>query len=146
MIGFGGGKYVNEGAKVAKAVRKAAWDALRRLGFLVRAKAQEEIKDEAGPSTPPDPPHTHKHQTTKRGKPRKLGQLPQSILYGTPDDGPPSVIIGPSVNVVGTVGAVLEKGGERKGDEYEPRPFMGPALAAEVGELPGLLADKLKQL
>lgn len=145
MIGFGPGKYVDESAKVAKAVRKAAWDALRRLGFLVRGKAQEEIKDEPGPSTPPNPPHTHKHQLTKKGKPRKQGQLPQSILYGTPSDGPPSVIVGPSVNVVGTAGKVLEEGGERKEDHYEPRPFMGPALAAEVGELPGLLADKLSQ-
>ena len=95
---------------------------------------------------PPDPPHTHKHQTRKRGKPRKLGQLPQSILYGTPDDGPPSVIIGPSVNVVGTVARSRKGWGREKATSHEPRPFMGPALAAEVGELPGLLADKLKQL
>ena len=139
MIAFKGGKYVDEGEKLAKAVRKAGWDALRRLGFLIRGKAQESIQDEKGPSTPPQAPHTH---TAGRSK----GQLPKSILYGTPDDGPPSVIVGPSVNVVGTVGKVLEEGGTRKKDEYQPRPFMAPALAAEVGELPGLLADKLKSL
>ncbi len=146
MIGFQPGKYVDESAQVAKAVRKAGWDALRRLGFLIRGYAQQEIADEPGPSTPPTPPHTHKHQLGKKGKPRKQGQLPASILYGTPDEGPPSVIVGPSVNVVGTVGKVLEEGGQRGADRYQPRPFMGPALAAEVGELPGLLAEKLQQL
>ncbi|MGO9111165.1 MAG: hypothetical protein ACLP9L_18225 [Thermoguttaceae bacterium] len=146
MISFGPGKYVDESAKVSKAVRKAGWDALRRLGFLIRGVAQASIVDEKGPSTPPQPPHTHKHQLTKKGKPRKQGQLPASILYGTPSEGPPSVIVGPSVNVVGTVGKVLEEGGERKKDRYEPRPFMAPALAAEIGELPGLLAEKLTNL
>jgi hypothetical protein len=138
MIGFGPGKYVDESEKVAKAVRKAGWDALRRLGFLIRGKAQEEIKDEKGPSGPGTPPHTHPE--------RGMGQLPKAILYGTPDEGPPSVIAGPSANVVGTVGKILEEGGTRKKDRYEPRPFMAPALAAEIGELPGLLADKLAQL
>ena len=146
MVGFKPGTYVDDSAKVARAVRKAGWDALRRLGFLIRGQAQAEIKDEAGPSTPPAPPHTHKHQLTKKGKPRKQGQLPASILYGTPSEGPPSVIVGPSVNVVGTVGKVLEEGGSRKQDHYQPRPFMAPALAAEIGELPGLLADKLKNI
>lgn len=140
MVGFKPGKYVDEGEKVAKAVRKAGWDALRRLGFLIRSKAQASIADEKGPSEPGTPPHTH-----TAGK-RSKGQLPKSILYGTPDEGPPSVIVGPSVNVVGTVGKVLEEGGTRKNDSYEPRPFMAPALAAEIGELPGLLADKLAQL
>ena len=140
MIAFRPGKYVDESDRVAKAVRKAGWDALRRLGFLIRTRVQGSIADEKGPSAAGTPPHTH--TATKRGK----GQLPKSILYGTPDEGPPSVIVGPSVNVVGTVGKVLEEGGTRKQDHYQARPFMAPALASEIGELPGLLADKLANL
>jgi hypothetical protein len=143
MIGFKGGKYVDESEKLAKRVRKAAWDALRRLGFLIRQKAQSEIEISDTPSLPGDPPHTRQKR------------LPKGILYGTPDDGPPSVIAGPAKNLVGTLGRALEEGGEslvsastpdKPPVELEPRPFMGPALAAEVGELPGLLADKMKQL
>ena len=143
MIGFGPGKYVDEGAKVAKAVRKAAWDALRRLGFLIRAKAQSEIEVSDKPSTPGEPPHT-------RNK-----RLPKSILYATPDEGPPSVIAGPAKNLIGTLGGVLESGGESLVQDAHPtkppatieeRPFMGPALAEEIGELPGLLANKLANI
>ncbi len=49
MISFGPGKYVDSGAEVAKAVRKAGWDALRRLGFLIRQHVQASIADEKGP-------------------------------------------------------------------------------------------------
>ena len=138
QVNFKGGKYIDEGERLAKSVRKAGWDALRRLGFLVRSKAQQSISNEKGPSAAGTPPHTH----PGRGK----GQLPKSILYGTVDEGSPSIIIGPSVNVVGTVGRVLEEGGTRFNDKYQPRPFMAPALAAEIGDLPGLLADKLANL
>ena len=115
---------------MAKAVRKAGWDALRRLGFLIRGQGQASIADEPGPSPPGTPPHTH----TGRGAPqgptaqrslrhaqRRTAQRP----YGT------------AANVVGTVGKVLEEGGDRKDDHYQPRPFMAPALAGEIGELPG---------
>jgi hypothetical protein len=146
MIRFKGGAVIDKSADVAKAVRKAGYDALRRLGFLVRKSAQESIEDVSGPSAAGTPPHTHKHQRTKKGGQRKLGQLPQSILYSMERDPIPHVIIGPSVNVVGTVGKVLEEGGTRGINTYEPRPFMGPALAREIGELPGLLAEKLSHL
>ena len=151
---FGGGKYVDEGAQVAKAVRKAGWDALRRLGFLVRKKAQQSILKEDGPSEPGTPPHTHgkrEYRTSGRLHTKTLreshkGLLPTSILYSTTDDAGPGVVIGTAENVIGTVGGLHEHGGMRYGHEYPARPFMGPALAAEIGELPGLLADKLANL
>ena len=146
MISFGPGKYVDDSAKVARAIRKAGWDALRRLGFMIRGKAQQSIQDVPGPSDPGEPPHTHARGTTKKGNASRQGRLPSSILYGTVDEGSPGVIVGPSVNVVGTVGKVLEEGGTRGKDTYSPRPFMAPALMEEIGELPGLLAEKYSNL
>ena len=143
MIGFRPGKYIDEGAAVAKKVRKAGWDALRRLGFLIRQKAQGSIEVSDTPSLPGDPPHT------------KQKRLPKSILYATEDSGTPSVVAGPAKNLAGMLGHAMECGGEslvsastphRSPVDLAARPFMGPALAAEVGELPGLLADKLNHI
>lgn len=141
MIGFKGGKYLDEGERVAKAVRKAGWDALRRLGFLIRSKAQASIEVSDTPAAPGDPPHTRQKR------------LPRSILYGTEGDSSnPSVVVGPAKNLTGMLGHAMECGGQSLVSNYRPnkppvdlapRPFMAPALAAEIGELPGLLADKL---
>jgi hypothetical protein len=144
---FRGGKFVDEGERVAKAIRKAGYFALRKLGFLVRGQAKSEIEEEKGPSPAGSPPHTHKHVTTKSGREGKQGLLPASILYAIEKD-PARVLIGPSVNVVGTVGAAFEHEGEAeyKVREYPPRRFMGPALEAEEGQLPGLLATEMKHV
>ena len=143
MISFGPGKYIDESAKVAKAVRKAGYDALRRLGFLIRAKAQDSIQIDDGPSMPGEPPHTRQKR------------LPRSILYGVDKEPSPNVVIGPSNKLTGGLGHALECGGpslvsastpNKPPADIAPRPFMAPALAAEIGELPGLLADKLANL
>ncbi len=153
-INFGPGKYVDESEKVAKAVRKAGYDALRRLGFLVRQDAQLSILHEKGPSAPGTPPHTHGKRTlhtkgrcyTGKLSESHAGLLPASILYAVDKDPLPNVVVGTAENVIGTVGGLHEHGGERYGHEYPARPFMGPALAQEADELPGLLADKLRDL
>jgi hypothetical protein len=143
MISFRPGRYVDESARLAKRVRKAGWDALRRLGFLIRAQAQEEIVVDEKPSPPGEPPHTRQKR------------LPRSILYGTPSEGLPSVIVGPALHLTGMLGHAMECGGQslvssatpnRPPVELAPRPFMAPALAAEKGELPGLLAEKLANI
>lgn len=135
-------RFVDESANIAKAMRRAAYRSLSRLGFLVRQTAKESIEDTAGPSAPGEPPHTHKRVTTKKGNRGKQGLLPASILYSLEKDSM-SVIIGPSVNVVGTVGEAFEHEGTKmfRGQQYASRPFMGPALGEEIGELPGLLAE-----
>jgi len=146
-MNFRAGKFVDETERIAKAVRKAGYFALRKFGFLVRAKAQSEIREEEGPSPAGSPPHTHKHVTTKSGKEGKKGLLPAAILYAIEKD-PARVIIGPSVNVVGTVGAAFEHSGttDFRGREYPDRAFMGPALDAEDGHLPGLLATEMERV
>ena len=141
---FKGGKYVDESAKVLKAFRHAAHNALRRLGFLIRGTAQTSILDEKGASSPGDPPHTHSHtKFSRKGKPRKgSGKLPGAILYAEAD--PMGVVVGPSKNLIGTVGAAFEHEGtiSFRGQSYPPRPFMAPALQSDIGKLPGILAEK----
>ncbi len=162
-VSFRLGKYVDESKKLTRAVRKAGFDALRRLGYLVVRDARASIKDEKGVSDPGTPPHTH----------AAGGQnLPQSILYTTEDD-PARMIAGPAFTMAERLGGLdkadkfqkklisnaplsrgfktekyvpHEIGGHFNGKDFPERPFMGPALAEEVGELPGLLADKLAQI
>ena len=43
-------------------------------------------------------------------------------------------------------GAFVPTPAEYKGREYPPRPFMGPALAEEEGQLPGLLATEMERI
>ena len=147
MIGFKSGKFVDEGERVAKAIRRAGYFALCKLGFKVRAEAKSEIEEEKGPSPAGSPPHTHKHVTTKSGKEGKQGLLPASILYAIEKD-PARVIIGPSVNVVGTVAPPSSTRGRRntRAASIPRRPFMGPALAEEEGQLPGLLATEMERI
>ena len=134
-------KFTDDTDKIAKAFRRATYQALQRLGFMIRSKAQASIEDEKGPSEPGTPPHTHRRVTTKSGKPGHKGLLPASILYGL-DKESMSVLIGPSVNVIGTSMSAMEHGGEYQGVDSPPRPFMGPALGEEIGELPGLLSEQ----
>jgi hypothetical protein len=136
------GKYVDHSAEVAKRFRRAAYRSLERLGFLVRGTAQASITEEPGPSSAGSPPHTHARQRTKKGGRGRQGVLPGAILYAL-DKSDMSVIIGPSVERAGTVGAAFEHPGikEFRGEGYPGRPFMGPALQKDVTQLPGILAE-----
>ena len=140
-------KYVDEGARLAKAFRRAAHASMRRLGFLIRQQAQASIQDVAGPSEPGEAPHTHSHSRfSKTGKPRRgSGKLPGSILYAEEDY---IVVVGPSANLIGDVGAAFEHEGTTtfRGHEYPSRQFMGPALGEEIGELPGILAEQYSKI
>ncbi len=141
---FAAGKYIDQGERLAKAFRHAAHNALRRLGFLIRGTAQKSIEDVPGPSRPGTPPHTHSHaRFSKKGKPKKgSGILPGAILYAEIE--PMGIVVGPSARLAGTVGAAFEHEGtiSFRGEKYEPRPFMSPALAQEIRKLPGILAEQ----
>ena len=110
-------------------------------------QAQASIEPERGPSRPGQPPHTHTATRTKKGKPRGKGRLPKAILYAVETD-PDRVVIGPSKNLIGTVGQAFEHEGEvqYKGRNYPPRPFMAPALALEAPKLPGFLIEQLDKI
>lgn len=151
------GNYEHHGGDVLKAIRRAGLFALRRLGFLIRQTAQAEIKFERGPSDPGSPPHSHRKLYRAKGKRRstkekfstrdltKSGMLPGSILYDI-ERHPDAVVVGPSFAIVGESASPHEHGGEYKGQDYPERPFMGPALAEDIGELPGLLAEQMNEI
>ena len=90
MVGFKPGKYVDDSAKVARAVRKAGWDALRRLGFLIRGQAQAEIKDEAGPSTPPARRTPTSTNSRKKENPASKDNCPPRSFTARPARGRPA--------------------------------------------------------
>ena len=77
MIAFKPGKYVDDSAKLAKAVRRAGRIALRILGFQTRAQAQASIEPERGPSRPGQPPHTHTATRTKKASPAARAACPR---------------------------------------------------------------------
>jgi hypothetical protein len=49
---------------------------------------------------------------------------------GTLDD--IATVIGTDKSQIGDIGEVLERGGDYKGQHYEPRPFIWPAFQAEL--------------
>jgi len=141
---FRGGKYDSSGAdKLLAAVRRAGDIALRILGYNIRNYAKGSIKHVSTPEPSPagTPPYTHDKPSKNR---KTSGQLPESIVYAL-EPSPQAVIIGPSIALFSNVGKPHEKSGGFRGRDYPQRPFMGPALAAEVGELPGLLATQIER-
>lgn len=109
---------------------------LSRFGYLVRAAAQASIQPDENTSRPGQPPASH------------TGRLRRGILYAV-DSQAESVIIGPRKyerhSTQGSLRA-LEEGGEtqirRRATRFRPRPFMRPAFAAAVDELPRILQRK----
>lgn len=85
------------------------------VGGTIRKIAQRSIRAREGPSPAGAPPHTH----TER--------LPKAILYDVETDYG-RVVIGPAEHLAGQVGAAHEHGGRFRDEDYDARPFMGPAL------------------
>lgn len=126
---------------VNAAVKKASFRNFGHAAASIRKTAIASIKDEPGPSAYYTPPHTHTATTIvklKRGRIGKegraariasvrkyKGRLPESIGYDANADG---AIIGPKGSEIGDIGNVHEFGGEYKGEDYPPRPFVNPAL------------------
>ena len=55
-----------------------------------------------------------------------------------------SVVIGPDVEVAGTSAKAHEFGGRYKREQYDKRPFMGPALDKTKKRLPAMWAGSVK--
>ena len=109
--------------KVMRAVRRANIRSLGHAGAYIRKVARHSIRRSPNPSAPGRPPHTRK------------GQLRRSILYAVTKD-KQSVVIGPSVALVGTSAMAHEFGGRYKRERYPRRRFMGPALEQTRAKLP----------
>jgi phage gpG-like protein len=72
--------------------------------------------------------------------PRSAGRLRKSILYDVQAD---RVIIGPTANVIGEVGAVHEFGEQFRGAKYPARSYMGPALEKTKPKLAAMWRDSV---
>ena len=127
-----------------KAVKDATDEATRkvlsRFGAYVRQRAKTSIRKRKGTSLPGLPPYSH------------VGLLRRFILFAY-DSGSRSVVIGPVLlKPPSVVPSLLEYGGtvqkrDRKGRPrtavYPARPYMRPALAAELPGLPDLFKNSV---
>jgi hypothetical protein len=118
-------------AKAARARRRA----LSKAGAFVRQRAKTSMRKRKAISEPGAPPSAHS------GELRKL-------LFFAYDERSDSVVIGPVVFRAGVVPGLLERGGTvvRKGRNgqnrtlhYRARPYMAPALKAELPKFRELL-------
>lgn len=99
--------------RVTDAADAATARNLNHIAAIVRKSAIESIEISDEPSELGEPPHT-------RGERR----LPRSIQFDVGED----AVIGPSYAVVGLSAAAHEFGEEFKGQDFDERPFMLPAL------------------
>jgi hypothetical protein len=118
MLGFNI-KIEDTTKNVAKAVDRASFRNVGHAAASVRKTAAASIEKSAGPSQPGRPPHT------------KKGRLKRAIRFHV-DKQKQEAIVGPQASMVGEVGEALEFGKEFRGDQYEERPFMGPARDANT--------------
>ena len=132
------GKYFFNQKRVMSATEKAERRVLRRIGSYIRVSARQSIRKRKSPAPPGKPPRS------------KTGFLKNSILF---DYSPytSSVVIGPARNGKrGTVTPALEYGGttrnkaQKRQQQNEPRPFMGPAAAKNLPKLPAMWRDSIR--
>ncbi len=120
-----------DAAKVVKAARSGSFTSLGHAAASIRLQARHSIRKSKKPSQAGTPPNTRK------------GRLRNAIKYAVSKT-PPSAVIGPDVEVVGTSGKAHEFGGRYKKEHYDKRPFMGPALEKTKDRLPAFWAGSVK--
>lgn len=106
--------------RVERAADDATYRNLRRAGFAISNDAKDSIITSPEPSDPGSPP-------TTRGQGRN--NLRSAIFVDATAD---EVIIGPRFSYVGDSGEAHEFGKSRKGDDFDERSFMGPALGRNI--------------
>lgn len=117
--------------KVMAAAKRANITNLGHAGAAIRLQARHSIRKSKGPSSPGTPPHTRK------------GRIRNAIKYAvTP--GKQSVVIGPDAEVAADSGSAHEFGGRYRQENYDKRPFMGPALEKTKDRLPRMWAGSVK--
>ena len=116
----------------ARAIAAALGRGLVKAAARIRRTAIGEIETSPDPSEAGSPPHTRR------------GQLPRAILFDV-DRAAAIAVIGPVASQVGASGKAHEFGGEFRGDAFEPRPFMGPALDANLEQIPAGLDGEVRE-
>lgn len=123
----------DETPKVAKAVEEYKVESLSHAAGLVRKTAQRSVRRRTGDNY------------AEPGKPAKtaIGRLRKSIIYNV-DRGADEAIIGPTSNVIGSIGALHEFGGKTRSGRYPARPYMGPAFEKILPRLPESWRRKIR--
>ena len=148
--------------KVMDAVSKAERARLSKAGAFVRQRAKTSIRYRERPSSPGSPPSAHRsvgRVHKKSGKvvhKRQLVSPLREFMFFAYDRVTRSVVIGPAL-LNGTVtrqalhalehggpSVVMERQGKRRAVVVRPRPFMRPALAAEMAKLPELFRNSVR--
>ena len=112
---------------ISARLEKASVRLVGHAAASTRKRAIESIEPSDEPSPPGSPPHT-RIRTTKAGKSRP-GQIQRAIAYAH-DKSANVAVVGPRHSVLGEAGQAHEFGGEFRGEDYDQRAFMGPALDA----------------
>ena len=146
---------------VLDALDKATYKIFSEFGRKVRATAQKSLKYRKQSSPPGSPPHAHKSRTAEKVD-RKTGKVSKrsvsflrEYLYYAFDKTTRSVVIGPSrlnrtidsgslqaLEYGGT--ATVKSRGKRSRKAVAARPFMRPAAAAELPNLPPMWRDSVR--
>lgn len=124
-------KTKDETRRVLAKAKQGSFKSLGHAGAAIRLVARRSIRRRKKKSPTGRPPHTRR------------GQLKRALKYHV-ERKKPSVVIGPEHAVVGESGKAHEHGGLYKGDRYDRRPFMGPALAEVQPRLPRLWAGSVR--
>lgn len=114
--------------KVKKVVDNSIITSFSRAAFAIRSTAMRSIRKRVGgePSPKGQPPRT------------RFGRLKKSILYSV-DKTRQEAVIGPARSKIGPNAARLhEHGGFYKGQTFDARPFMEPALKEVAPRLPSI--------
>jgi len=130
---------------VLKAVGRARVKVLSKQGAFVRTRARSSIRKRKRSSTPGSPPSSHVGLL-------KTGEAGINFAY---DHSADSVVIGPSlINRPTGAPETLEHGGDaeivdrKTGKSHsvhiQPRPYMGPALAAESPKFAAMWANSVR--
>ena len=127
--------------RVRRAMDAATRRALGKAGAFIRRRAKTSIRKRKKVSQPGNPPHSH------------AGHLRRLIFFAY-DPAGQTVVIGPVPFRKGEAPRLLEFGGvttRRPGSAgrarrmvYRKRPFMGPAMEAEVPNLPGFFRNSVR--
>ncbi len=125
----------DETQQVIKAARKANIRNLAHAAATVRKTAQKSIK--GGKSKKPSPPG--QPPRTRRGN-----KLRRAILFAV-EGHQQTAVIGPGAHRVGTSALAHEFGGFYKAAKYPARPFMRPALEANLARMPAIWGNSIKQ-
>lgn len=130
MIGYGATTEFDP-QTVLRPEARAARRWLNWVAATIRKIAQRSMPRREGASTPGTPPHTHKRI------------LPRAIVYDV-EINYRRAVIGPAASKAGTVGGAHEHGGQYRGQDFDARPFMGPALEKAEPKMAPMWADSIK--